>query len=268
MNQAMSRFALGILMAIALAYIGLCALMFFQQRSLMYFPVPEAPLPAGATAIMLPVDGARIAVTAVHPDRPQALIYFGGNAESVNGSLSDLIAAFPNHAIYLMHYRGYGPSTGEPSERVLVSDAIALYDRLRAQHAQIEVAGRSLGSGIAVQLAGARPVQRLVLITPFDSMRNVAAAHYGYLPVRWLMRDTYESVTYAARVAAPTTIIAAEHDRIVPPSHAKALFDSFPRGVATMTVIEGVGHNDISLSPRYIPALRGTTVTLAERSNP
>ena len=256
----MSRFALGILMAIALAYIGLCALMFFQQRSLMYFPVAESPLPPGAARIALPVDGARIVVTAVHPGRPQALIYFGGNAEDVNGSLSDLARAFPNHAIYLMHYRGYGPSTGDPSERALVSDAISLFDRLRSRHAHIEVAGRSLGSGIAIQLASARPVQRLVLITPFDSMRNVAAAHYGYLPVRWLMRDTYESVTYAAKVAAPTAIIAAEHDRIIPPSHAKALFDSFPRGTATMTVIEGAGHNDISFSPRYIAALKGTTV--------
>lgn len=254
----MSRFALGILVAIALAYIGLCALMFFQQRSLMYFPVPESAVPPGAATIALPVDGARIIVTAVHPDQPQALIYFGGNAEDVNGSLSDLARAFPNHAMYLMHYRGYGPSTGDPSERALVSDAIALYDRLRPRHAHIEVAGRSLGSGIAIQLASSRPVQRLILITPFDSMRNVAAAHYGFLPVRWLMRDTYESAAFAPKVAAPTTIIAAELDRIIPPSHAKALFESFPSGVATMTVIEGAGHNDISFSPRYIPALKGS----------
>lgn len=264
----MSRLALGILMAIVVAYIGLCALMFFQQRSLMYFPVPETPLPAGAAAITLPVDDARIVVTAVRPDRPQALIYFGGNAEDVNGSLSDLARAFPDHAIYLMHYRGYGASTGQPSEHALVSDAIALFDRLRAQHAHIEVAGRSLGSGIAVQLASLRPVKRLVLITPFDSMRNVAAAHYGYLPVRWLMRDTYDSAAYAAKVAAPTTIIAAEHDRIIPVSRAKALFERFSSGVATMTVIEGAGHNDISLSPRYIPALMGSTATLAVRPNP
>lgn len=268
MNEGMSRLALGILMAIALAYIGLCALMFFQQRSLMYFPVPETPLPPGATAIAMQVDGARIAVTALHPDRARALIYFGGNAEDVNGSLSDLTAAFPDHALYLMHYRGYGSSSGEPSESVLVADAVALYDRLHTQHAHIEVVGRSLGSGIAVQLASARPVQRLVLVTPFDSMRNVASAHYGYLPVRWLMRDTYESVTYAAKLAVPTTIIAAEHDRIVPASHAKALFDRFPSGVATMTVIEGAGHNDISFSPRYIPALQGTTATLAARPKP
>ena len=260
----MSRFALGILVAIALAYIGLCALMFFQQRSLMYFPVPESPVPPGAATIALPVEGARVVVTAVQPGRPQALIYFGGNAEDVNGSLSDLARAFPDHAIYLMHYRGYGPSTGDPSERVLVCDAIALYDRLRPQHAHIEVAGRSLGSGIAIQLASARPVQRLVLITPFDSMRSVAAAHYGYLPVRWLMRDTYDSVTYAARIAAPTTIIAAGDDRIIPPSHAKALFERFPIGVATMIVIEGAGHNDISFSARFIPALKGAAAVVAD----
>lgn len=263
----MSRFALGMLMAIVLAYLGLCALMFFQQRSLMYFPVPQTDLPEGAAAITLPIDGAHIAVTALRQDLPKAVLYFGGNAEDVNGSLSDLTTAFHEHAVYLMHYRGYGASTGEPSERALVADALALYDRLRAQHQHIEVVGRSLGSGIAVQLASARPVQRLVLVTPFSSMRDVAATHYGYLPVRWLMRDTYESGTFASKVSAPTTIIAAAQDRIIPPAHAKALLDRFPAGVATMTVIDEAGHNDISFSPRYIEALKGSGAALA-RPNP
>ncbi|HEY1042746.1 MAG TPA: hypothetical protein VGE60_02695 [Telluria sp.] len=253
----MARAAIGILALAVLAYAGLCALVFFQQRSLMYFPVPPTPTPAGAVAMELPVDGARVTVTVFGQERRRALLYFGGNAEDVNGSLGGLSAAFPDHAIYLMHYRGYGNSSGEPSEAALVSDALALYDQVTRKHAAVAVAGRSLGSGVAIQLASARPVERLVLVTPFDSMRHVAAAHYRYLPVRWLMRETYDSLKHAQHISAPTTLIAAAEDRIIRPAHARALWAAFPQGVATMTVIAGVGHNDIESSPRYLPALRG-----------
>ena len=251
------RAVLGILMTAAIVYIGFCALMFFQQRSLMYFPTPPTPVPAGATVLALPVEGARLAVTALRQEQPHALIYFGGNAEDVNGSVDELAAAFPDHAIYLMQSRGYGASTGAPSEQALVSDALALFDHVRSRHGRIEVAGRSLGSGIAIQLAGARPVARLVLITPFDSMRDVAAAHYRWLPVRWLMRDRFDSGTHAQNIVAPTTLIAAEHDWIIPAQQTKALLARFRQGVADLVVIEDTGHNTISSSPRYIPALRG-----------
>lgn len=253
----MTRVAYGFAVTAVLAYAAVCALIFLQQRSLMYFPTPPSPLPAGATSMTLAADGAQVHVTVFQAGRPDALLYFGGNAEDVNGSLPELATAFPDHAIYLMQYRGYGASTGTPTERVLVQDAIALYDMVKARHGRIAVAGRSLGSGVAVQLAGARPVARLVLITPFDSMRSVAAAHYSYLPVRWLMRDGYDSADHAGRITAPTMLIAAANDEIIPRASTEALFARFPKGVAVMKVIDGVGHNTISASPHYIPALQG-----------
>lgn len=253
----MKAAALGILMTVAIAYLGLCALMFFQQRSLMYFPTPPSPPPDGATVIALPVEGARLAVTVLRHDRQDALLYFGGNAEDVHGSVGELAAAFPDHALYLMQYRGYGRSSGAPSEQALVADALVLFDVVRGRHRRIEVAGRSLGSGIAIQLANARPVARLVLVTPFDSLRDVAAAHYRLLPVRWLMRDRYDSGTYAPRIGAPTTLIAAEHDEIIPLAQTQALFRRFQPGVADLVVIGGTGHNTISLNPAYTAALGG-----------
>ena len=174
----------------------------------------------------------------------------------MNGSAGELSAAFPGHAIYLMQYRGYGASTGAPSEQALVSDALALYDLVRARHRQIEVVGRSLGSGVAIQLASARPVVRLVLVTPFDSMRDLAARHYRWLPVRWLMRDRYDSGAYAPKIGAPTTVIAAQRDEVIPAAQTKALFSRFRDGVADMIVIGGTGHNTISSSPHYVSALR------------
>lgn len=253
----MGRAALGILVAATLAYIGLCAVMFFQQRTMIYFPTAPSPTPAGAATITLPVKEARVVVTAVQRGRPQALLYFGGNAEDVNGSLPALSAAFPVHDIYLMQYRGYGTSTGSPTEQALVSDALALYDAVRARHARIEVAGRSLGSGVAIQLAAARPVARLVLITPYDSLRDVAAGHYKWLPVRWLMQDHFDSGDHATKVLAPTTLVAAQNDWVIPSAQTRKLFGHFRQGVAKLIVIRGAGHNTISGDPAYVAALSG-----------
>jgi pimeloyl-ACP methyl ester carboxylesterase len=240
---------------VALAYLGLCALLYFFQRSLIYFPQPRSPV-AGTTMTTLRTDDADVLVTTRAASGAKALIYFGGNAEDASLSFPGLAAAYPDRAIYLMHYRGYGGSGGKPSESALVADAVALFDEVRARHEDILVVGRSLGSGVAVQLASLRPVARLVLVTPYDSVLELATRQFPYFPVRWLLRDRFESSKYAERITAPTLVIAADHDEVIPRSRTDALLARFPRGVATFRVIAGTGHNSISESPEYVPALR------------
>jgi pimeloyl-ACP methyl ester carboxylesterase len=138
----------------------------------------------------------------------------------------------------------------------LQKDALLLFDRVHAEHPNIIVMGRSLGGGMAVRLASQRPVIRLVLVTPFESLAGVAASLYPYFPVRWLLRDTYDSGSYAPRIAAPTLIIAAELDEVIPRWSTEQLYARFPKGAATMTVIPGGGHNTLSDSPLYVEALR------------
>jgi pimeloyl-ACP methyl ester carboxylesterase len=174
----------------------------------------------------------------------------------VTGSLPLLDRAFPARALYLLHYRGFTGSTGSPSEQALVADALALYDRVAREHQDVMVIGRSLGTGVALQVASRRPVNRLVLVTPFDSLAALAAQQFPYFPVRWLLRDRYESAQYAARVTAPTLLIAAGQDEIIPARSTELLLTRFPEGVARMRVIAGVGHNTISESTAYIPALQ------------
>ena len=186
---------------------------------------------------------------------PDAVLYFGGNAEDVSWSLDDLEGAYPSHDLYLMHYRGYGGSTGRPTEAALFADSLALFDHVSADHSRIAVVGRSLGSGVAAYLASRRPVSRLVLVTPFDSVLEIAARSFWFVPVRWLLRDRFESTKYAPAITAPTTIIVAEHDVEVPRRHAEALFRRFRPGVATLHVIAGTGHNTINGSPDYAPLL-------------
>jgi pimeloyl-ACP methyl ester carboxylesterase len=230
------------LLLVLAACLAVCVLVFFRQRSMLYYPLRFE----GGTVLALE-GGARVGVTLHEQPGPAAVIYFGGNAEAVGGSLSELQGAFPGQALYLMHYRGYGATPGEPTEEGLFADAQALYDYVRARHPQVTLVGRSLGSGIATHLAGTRPVDRLVLVTPYESMAGVAAHHFSWLPVRLLLRDRYDSASYAPKVNAPTTILIAERDEVIPRASSEALYRSFRRGLAVVHIVPGAGHNDIAL---------------------
>ena len=236
-----------------LAYAGICAALFFVQRSLIYLPQPF-PSEAVGRAATLAVDGAEIRIT-VREGRG-AVVYFGGNAEVVPLSAPELAEAFPGRALYLPHYRGYGGSTGHPSEAAFLADSLAVYDMVRRHHDDIVVMGRSLGSAMASWVAAHRPVSGLVLVTPFDSLATVAARHYPFFPVRLLLRDRYETASWAPLVEAPTLILAAADDEIVPPKSVERLHAAFRPGLATLRVIPGAGHNTISLLPEYAKALR------------
>jgi pimeloyl-ACP methyl ester carboxylesterase len=251
----MMAFKVGVV-AVAAVYCGLCAALFLFQRQLIYFPQPRTPV-GGATTLGLPIEGGQVLVTVLPRDGPDALLYFGGNAEDVSHNLPGLAAALAGHAIYLMHYRGYGGSAGQPSEAALVADAVALFDKVHGEHARIAVVGRSLGSGVAVQLASQRPVARLVLVTPYDSLRELAGQQFPYFPVRWLLRDKFESWRYAQQLAVPTLVIAAEHDEVIPRQSTEALYGRFRTGVAAFKVLPGTGHNTISEHADYWPLIKG-----------
>ena len=93
----------------------------------------------------------------------------------------------PITPLYLLHYRGYGGSSGSPSEEMISRDAMTLFDQVYATHPHITVVGRSLGSGVAVRLASQRPAARLVLITPYNSLEELAARQFPIFPVKWLL---------------------------------------------------------------------------------
>ncbi|WP_371924959.1 alpha/beta hydrolase [Pseudomonas sp. R5(2019)] len=240
-----------ILATLAALYLLLCLALFVFQRALIYFPQPgtrDSP----ATRLQLPVADATLQVSTRPHDGPNALIYFGGNAEDVSLNLVTFSQAFTDQAIYLMHYRGFGGSTGSPSEQALQRDALALFDKVHATHPHITVIGRSLGTGVAVRLASQRPAAGLVLITPYNSLVELAERHYPFVPVKWLLKDTFESWKYAPLITVPTLLIAAEHDEVVPRSSTERLYTHFVNGVASLKVIPGVNHNSISESPDYL----------------
>jgi pimeloyl-ACP methyl ester carboxylesterase len=237
-------------------YGAICAALFAFQRSLIYYPQPRSN-EVGITLMTLPVGAESVLVSTRPNAGPNALIYFGGNAEDVSQDMPGFTAAFPNDAIYLLHYPGYGGSSGSPSEQSISAAALSLYDRVHTEHQNIMVVGRSLGTGVAVRLASLRPVSRLVLVTPYDSLTDPAAQQYPYVPVRLLALDRFDSWKYAPKVTAPTRIIVAEDDEIIPRSSTERLRTRFSKEIVSEVVVPGADHNSISDSPNYWSLLKG-----------
>ncbi|MBK3466272.1 alpha/beta hydrolase [Pseudomonas sp. MF6776] len=247
----MSRTLMSLVALIVAAYLVLCAALFVFQRSLIYFPQPGA-VESLDSRLKLSMPDADIWVTTRERVGPRALIYFGGNAEDVSRNLPEFAQAFPEYALYLLNYRGFAGSGGSPSEEAIAEDALALFDQVYASHAQIAVVGRSLGSGVAVRLASQRPVQRLILVTPYNSLEEIAARQYPWVPVKWLLKDRFESGKYAAHIRVPTLLLAASDDEVIPRASTERLLGSFPKGVALLKVVPDSGHNTISGRGEYL----------------
>src|ERR1700730_8767552 len=251
----------GLLLGIvAFMYAAVCLVLFAMQRSMIYYPQPGAA-ESPDSMLTIPVHGATLRVSVRAHASPKALIYFGGNAEDVALSLPAFSSAFPDRALFLPHYRGYGGSSGKPSEEALHSDALALFDRVHLEYSDIAVIGRSLGSGVAIRLAGHRPVSSLVLVTPYDSIQELAARQFPYLPIRWLLTDKFESWRYAPAIRVPTLLLAAANDEVIPRSSTEKLYGAFSPGVASLKFIPGMGHNTVSNSAQYLEEIRAALAT-------
>ncbi len=234
-----------LLVLLALIYGAICVVLALLQRKMIYLTTPERYSSVPFIEMQLP--GAVVRVSVHSRPSQRAILYFGGNAEVVSDSVPELASVFPNTAIYAMHYRGYSGSTGKPSEAALHSDARALYELARQSHSEIVVVGRSLGSGVAVRLAAENEVSNLVLATPFDSLVNVGKYHFPWLPVGWLLTDRFESWRYAPKIAAPTYVLIAENDEVIPRHCADNLVHSFSPGICKVQVMAGANHNSLSI---------------------
>ncbi len=245
---------MSILSTILLIYIGFCAYLYLAQRSLIYFRTPESRNVA-AEDLRLEVDGATVQIWRINADKEHAIIYFGGNAEEVALNIWDFSRLFPDKAIYLVNYRGYGASTGKPSEAALTADARAIYDHASRTHAQISVIGRSLGSGVAIALAATRTAQKLVLITPWDSMVRVAQSAYPIFPVSLMLKDRYNSLSHTSAISIPTLLLIAGEDEFIPMKSSLNLAAALDQSLTKVTVIDAAGHNTIQNFDQYMTAL-------------
>jgi len=171
-------------------------------------------------------DGEKVIVWHVAPRGEQPVVlYFHGNG----GSLRLRVDRFQRIAaagvgLVALSYRGYGGSSGKPTEQGLINDARAAYAFAAERYPRIALWGESLGTGVAVALAAEKPVIRLVLDAPYTSALDLARANHWYLPVRLLMKDQFRSDERIARVKAPVLIMHGEVDQIIPIAYGERLF--------------------------------------------
>ena len=225
-------------------YLFAAALLFVFQRAFIYSPTSEYQ--HGFEQIALQNEDENIKIIVLNRGNENAFVYFGGNAEAVIANAPEFSTIFPNKTVYLVNYRGYGGSSGEPTEAGLFSDAIAIFDNLSPAHKNLAVVGRSLGSGVAVHLAANRPVSQVVLITPYDSVLALAQKQYPMFPISLLLKDKYDSMLLASEVTAPVLVLAGGKDTLIPLIHSQNLVDEIGKDNAKIIVIEKAGHNDIT----------------------
>ena len=254
-----------ILLVLVLIYLLISAYLYFFQRKLIYYPVLPDPT-FQAQAITIDNDGVKLNGWVLNPGMSKAVIYFGGNSELITHRSGYFETVFADYSVYLVDYRGYGTSEGSPGEAELFSDALVIYDHINRDlisknlinkdqgnesKPAITAYGRSLGSGVAVYLAANRPLERLILLTPYDSIAEVAQKIYPLFPVRWLIEDRFDSASRAADISIPVLIAGAELDRVIPLEHTLALRQRFSRARIVYQQIKGAAHNDIIDFPQY-----------------
>lgn len=248
---------------LAACYIGLVALLYVTQRTLQYFPdrsrvTPSAAgLPEAEEVVLDTADGERVIVWHVPPrgDKP-IFLYFHGNGASLRWRVDRFRALIADGSgLVALSYRGYGGSSGRPTELGLVNDALAAYAfaRARYQPARIVVWGESLGSGVAVALAAEHPVGHVVLEAPFTSAADVGAGHYWFVPVRLLMKDQFRSDLRIGKVTAPVLVLHGDRDYVVPIALGERLYDLI-NAPKRFVRFPGAGHEDLGV--RAVEAAR------------
>jgi pimeloyl-ACP methyl ester carboxylesterase len=251
-----------------MAAAAIAVLMFgmFEFQSQLIFQthaVPRAgPLPPGAEPLELTTpDGAQLRGLHIPPDQAQRertlVLGFGGNAWNGQDVAEYLHQAFPEADIVAFHYRGYAPSTGAPSAEALLADAPLVYDLAvgRVKPKLTIAAGFSIGSGIAARLAAERPVDGLILVTPFDSLKAVAQAMYPWLPIGPFFAHEIDAASALKCIDTPVAILSGARDDIVPAERTNALREQVSNLVFERAIARA-GHNDIYARSEFQLAMR------------
>jgi hypothetical protein len=231
---------------------------FFQERMLFYprsLDSRPALRPNVEEVSIVAADGVKLRGWLVKGDGAPAplVIYFGGNAEEASW-LVGLADQFAGWSLLLVNYRGYGESEGKPGEKELLEDGLAIHDYAKGRpdvnSGHIVAMGRSLGSGVAVHLAAHRPLRGVILVSPYDSILEVAKHHYPFLPVSLMLRHRFDSLVRVPQIQAPLLCLVASEDRVIPGAHSRALFEAW-RGAKTWHEVPRSDHDSIAGELEY-----------------
>lgn len=247
------------LQIVVVAYLGVLVLLYFKQSSLVFLPRVEREFRANPADIGLPftplnlatVDGETLdgwIVPSGTEHRARGLvIFFHGNAGNIGHRL-DYLRMFHDlgFATLMLDYRGYGRSSGAPSEQGTYRDADAVWQHatqvLGFSAERIVLFGESLGGGVAAHLAEEHRPGALVLASTFTSVPDMGADLYPLLPIRLLARIRYDTLSRLPRIACPVMVIHSRNDDIIPFAHGRKLLEA-AHAPKRFLEIEG-GHNE------------------------
>lgn len=258
---------LRLLLLVGIAWAAVIVLVVIFQRRLVYLPPREYPVtPASlglpfTAEVLTASDGVRLVAWWIPPPAPSGpvVLFFHGNACNLSG-LVELAKEFRElgAGFAAVDYRGYGGSTGSPTEAGLRRDALAAYDRVTGSHgigrSRLFIWGQSLGAGVASWLAAERPCAGLVLEGAFPSLRAMARLHYPLLPVaEFMLFDRYRTADQAAAASCPVLVLHGDRDVVAPPAFGEAIHAAVAAargtGAVTLVVVRGAGHDGIH--PRH-----------------
>jgi uncharacterized protein len=269
---------LNLLIMLALVYVGFALLIVWREPNFIYYPSREIDLTPEKLGLrfedvwLTTTDGVRINGWFVPASTNASLtvLFCHGNAGNISDRFEKL-AILHNLGVdvFMFDYRGYGRSEGRPNEQGTYRDAQAAYDylikNLNREPQTIVVYGESLGAAIAVDLATKVPVGGVIIEEPFTSAGDVGQKMFPFLPVRWLVRNKYDTLSKIAGINAPLLILHSRDDEFFPMSHAERLLTA-ARQPKRLVELRG-GHNDAFLvsSGRYRAALKEFVSQLPER---
>jgi uncharacterized protein len=234
----------------AAAYLSICILVYFGQRKLLYVPSKyENPLPVGFEQWRAADDSELWGYKRLAGAR-ECLFFFHGNGGNASG-WSHAAAEFPGD-VFVLEYPGYGQRGGSPSERSLKEAALKGFEAEQQRYDKIILAGQSLGTAVTQVIFSRHPdrISKLVLITPFTSIADVAQSHFPFLPARWMVRDTLRLFDEWRKFRGKTCIVLAGRDEIIPRSHSRRYLEARSES-CEIVELPNDSHNSIDLSAAF-----------------
>ncbi len=241
------------------AYLTIHVALFFLQDSLLFFPsthVAATPEDEGLEYERFTVpstDGAQLSGWYIpSPDARGVVLYHHGNAGNIGGRVGPASRLHAQHLdVVMFDYRGYGESTGAPSEQGILADSRAVYEWLIEEKSvppsRIVLWGRSLGGAAAIATAAEVPCAALVVESSFTSITDMATLQYPWLVgTRWLVRHPFKSAERIVEVSVPTLVAHGEDDGLIPVAHGQRLRALAPNARA-LVALRG-GHNGAGLT--------------------
>ncbi len=244
--RVMWKFAL----CIAAVYLVICALVYVNQRRLIYAPSRhENPLPPGFEPWRSPDRSEFWGYQRVQGTR-ECLFFFHGNGGNASG-WAHAVNEFPGD-VFVLEYPGYGQRDGAPSELTLKKAALKGFEAEQPRYEKVIVAGQSLGTAVTEPIFSkySDRLSKLVLITPFTSITDVARAHFPWLPTRWMVRDSLQLFDEWRKFRGKTCVIVAGRDEIIPRSHSLRYLKEKSEACEVIELPEE-SHNSIDLQADF-----------------